>query len=53
MAADDSDTLASAMAFGNAGINIRARYEHVDQDSIPDKADALTVRLRLNYRTGS
>ena len=52
-AADDNDTLASAMASGNAGVNVRARYEHVDQDSIPDKADALTVRLRLNYRTAS
>ena len=52
-AADDGDTLASAMASGDAGVNVRARYEHVDQDSIPDKADALTVRLRLNYRTAS
>lgn len=51
-AADDSDTLTSAMASGDAGLNVRVRYEHVDQDSIPDKADALTVRLRLNYRTG-
>jgi len=51
--ADDSDTLASAMSSGKAGVNFRARYEHVDQDAFTEKADALTARLRLNYETGS
>lgn len=52
-AAADGDTLASAVASGKAGVNVRARYEHVDQDTIPDEADAATARLRLNYKTGS
>lgn len=51
--ADDSDTLVSAIKSGKAGVNIRARYEHVDQDNFSEEADALPVRLRLNYRTGS
>ena len=52
-AASDSDTLASAVKAGKAGINVRARYEHVDQDNVSEKADALTARLRLNYKSGS
>ena len=43
----------AAPAFADAGVNVRARYEHVDQDNIVEKADAVTARLRLNYRTGS
>ena len=52
-AADDTNLLAEAVTSGKAGINVRARYERVDQDNITEKADALTARLRLNYRTGS
>ena len=52
-AAEESDTLVSAVKSGKAGVNVRARYEHVDQDNITEKADALTARLRLNYKTGS
>ena len=51
-AADESATLAGALTSGKAGVNLRARYERVDQDNIADTADALTARLRLNYRTG-
>lgn len=51
-AADDNDTLAAAIAAGSASVDIRVRYEHVDRDSIPDAADALTGLLRLNYSTG-
>ena len=51
--ADESDTLVDAVRSGKAGVNVRARYEHVDQDNILEKADAVTARLRLNYRTGS
>jgi hypothetical protein len=50
--ADESDDLAAAITSGKAGVNVRARYEHVDQDGIAETADALTARLRLNYRTG-
>jgi len=52
-AADESDTLASAITSGKAGVSVRARYENVDQDGISEKADALTARVRLNYKTGS
>jgi len=51
--ADESTTLGEALTSGKAGVNVRARYEHVDQDGIAEKADALTARLRLNYKTGS
>lgn len=51
--AADEDSLAAAVTGGKVGINLRARDEHVDQDSIADTADAATARIRLNYRTGS
>jgi len=50
--ADESATLADALTSGKTGVNVRARYEHVDQDNISENADAVTARLRLNYRTG-
>ena len=50
--ADESPTLGEALTSGKAGVNIRARYEGVDQDNISDNADAVTARLRLNYKTG-
>jgi hypothetical protein len=50
--ADDSDDLGTVLTSGKVGVNLRARYEGVDQDSFAAKADAITTRLRLNYRTG-
>ena len=50
--ADESNSLASALTSGKAGVNVRARYENVDQDGVAEKADAITARLRLNYRSG-
>ena len=50
--ADESSTLGDALASGKAGVNVRARYEHVDQDDVSENADAFTARLRLNYKTG-
>jgi len=44
--------LASAITSGKASIAGRYRYEHVDQDNDLDDANASTLRLRLNYRTG-
>ena len=52
-AAGDAGSLAEAVTSGEAGVNVRARYERVDQDNISEEADALTARLRLNYTTGS
>jgi len=43
---------ASAITSGKATIAGRYRYEHVDQDNALKDADASTLRLRLNYRTG-
>ena len=50
--ADESTSLASAVTSGKAGVNVRARYEGVDQDNLAKDANALTARLRLNYKTG-
>ena len=44
--------LASALTAGKATIAGRYRFEHVDQDNALKKANASTLRLRLNYRTG-
>jgi hypothetical protein len=52
-AAEDSDTLADAITSGKAGVSVRARYEHVDQDGFSETADAITARVRLNYKTSS
>ena len=41
--ADDSNTLVGAITSGKAGVNLRARYERVDQDNVAQKADALTA----------
>ena len=51
-AADESDSLASAITSGKAGLNVRARYEGVDKDNAAKDANALTARLRINYKTG-
>jgi hypothetical protein len=52
-AAEDSDSLADAIKSGKAGLSVRARYENVDQDGVSEKADALTARVRLNFKTDS
>ena len=44
--------LSSAITSGKASISGRYRYEHVDQDNTLKNANASTLRLRLNYRTG-
>jgi len=49
--ADESTSLASAVSSGEAGVNLRARYEMVDADNGLKDANALTARLRLNYKT--
>ena len=50
---DDAQTLAGAISSGKASVGFRYRYEMVDQDGIVEDANASTVRLRLNYKTGS
>jgi len=51
--AAETNDLGTALTTGKTGVNVRARYERVDQDSFTEDADALTARLRLNYRTGN
>jgi len=50
--AADSD-LGSALTDGKLSANLNLRYEGVDQDNTKKDADALTLRTRLNYTTGS
>lgn len=49
----ENTSLAAAVKSGEAHLGFRYRFENVDQDGIPDDANASTVRLRLNYKTGS
>ena len=49
-------SLADAIAAGDASVALRYRYEYVNDDNpslIEDTAHASTVRLRLNYQTGT
>jgi len=53
--ADDSthEDIGSAIAAGDANVDLRYRYEFVDQDTFAEDANASTLRLRLNYKTGA
>ena len=48
-----ADSIGEAIDSGKPIINLRMRYEHVDQDGFANDADALTGRARLGYETGS
>ena len=50
--AQESTDFGAAVTSGKAAVNLRYRYEQVDEDSIAETANASTARLRLNYRTG-
>jgi len=50
---NNAQTLAGAISSGKANVGFRYRYEFVDQDGFTENANASTVRLRLNYKTGS
>ena len=45
-------TLEEALMDGKAKLDVRYRYEHVDQDNSLKNADASTVRSRLGYASG-
>lgn len=49
---NEGNDLAGAITSGKASINLRYRYEFVDQDGLPEDANASTLRFRLNYKTG-
>lgn len=48
-----ADPLTDAITEGKAFGNVRLRYEQVDQDNTLNNANALTVRTRLGYKTGT
>ena len=50
--AADSD-IGSALTDGKLSANFNLRYEGVQQDNALKDADALTLRTRLNYTTGT
>ena len=50
-AAEEAGSFSEAFTAGKAGANVRARYEYVDSDLFDDNANALTARLRLNFKT--
>lgn len=48
-----SDILERTFNEGNTYIDVRCRYEFVDQDDIAKDARASTIRTRLGYETGA
>lgn len=50
LAAED---LGEALMGGKPIIDLRIRYEHVEQDNLANNANAYTGRARLGYETGS
>ena len=53
---DGDESFASAMSGGDFNFGFRYRYEYVNDDNpglVDDTASASTVRLRMNYRTGT
>ena len=51
-AAQGADTLAEALTGGKVSLQLRYRYEAVDQEGIAEKAGASTLRTHLGYATG-
>ncbi len=48
-----ADTLVDAVKEGKPIINVRYRFESVDQDGVENNASASTLRARIGYETGS
>lgn len=46
-------SISAALSESNVKVNLRARYEGVDQDGIDKDASALTLRSRITLDTGS
>ena len=53
MADEESGSLADAVTGGETHVALRYRFEHVDQDGFTARANASTVRLRLNHLTSA
>ncbi|WP_339862992.1 alginate export family protein [Paremcibacter congregatus] len=52
-AEDPADSLAEAVTGGTAYLNVRLRYENVDQANFTEDANAFTIRTKLGYKTGT
>jgi hypothetical protein len=50
--AEDPPTLGEAITKGKISLNLRYRFEEVDQVGIEDRGKASTLRTTLGYRTG-
>ncbi len=49
----NADAFTDALTGGKVKMDVRLRYEDVQDDSLKKDADLLTVRTRLGYQTGS
>lgn len=47
-----AETISEALAASKPLLNLRLRYEGVDQDGLPNDADAVTWRARAGFETG-
>ena len=47
-----ADGIDKALNKGDISVNLRYRYEHVDQDGKPENADASTLRSRVTLKSG-
>ncbi len=50
-AEEGAASFAAATSGGDTGLELRYRYEFVDQESFEENANASTLRVRLNYKT--
>ena len=53
LAAHAEETIGEALTNGKVAVDIRYRYETVDEDTFNEDAKASTIRFRLGYRTGT
>lgn len=51
LAEESAKSFTDAVVAGDANLNLRYRYEFVDQDGFDENANASTLRIRLNYKT--
>jgi len=51
--AEEAASLRDAIASGHATLNLRPRYEFVDQDGRPDEANAFTLRTLAGWKTNA
>jgi hypothetical protein len=52
VSADSVDQLLTAARSSKPLVDLRLRFENVEQGGIPEEADALTLRARLGFETG-